>query len=122
MNLYGSLQSGGVLTALYPGESLALFAGMETPASGMKSLAFARAMGGAPADNGITFYASLLPAGSVVEIEGANENVDASYQVLATLSPDANGNASYTDIGRAAFFRAVLSTAGNTMPRVIAQR
>jgi hypothetical protein len=88
----------------------------------MKSLAFARAMGGAPADNGITFYASLLPAGSVIEIEGANENVDASYQVLATLSPDANGNASYTDIGRAAFFRAVLSTAGNTMPRVIAQR
>jgi hypothetical protein len=88
----------------------------------MKSLAFARAMGGAPADNGITFYASLLPAGSVVEIEGANENVDASYQVLATLSPDANGNASYTDIGRAAFFRAVLSTAGNIMPRVIAHR
>ena len=70
MNLYGSLQSGGVLTALYPGESLALFDGKETPASGMKSLAFARAMGGAPADNGITFYASLLPAGSVVEIEG----------------------------------------------------
>ena len=122
MNLYGTLQTGGVLTALYPGTSLTLFDGTETPVGGMKSLAFARAMGGSPADNGITFYASALPAGSVVEIEGANEDLEASYQVLQALSPDTNGNASYTDIGRAAFFRAVLSTAGNTMPRVIAQR
>ena len=112
------------LTSVISGESFTLFDGTETAAQGLKSVAFTR--GPAPgivADNGITFYVSGGPAGAVVEIEGANINADGDYVVLNSITLDANGNGAYTDIGRASFFRAVLSTyTSGPMPIVTAQR
>mgnify|MGYP003704400921 CR=1 FL=1 len=35
---------------------------------------------------------------------------------LSTITADANGNGAYTDIGRAAFYRAVLNYTSGTMP------
>lgn len=114
------------LTSVISGESFTLFDGTETAAAGLKSVAFTR--GPAPgivADNGITFYChgDATSAGQVVEIQGSNVDTDTAYVTLSSITLDSAGNGDYTDIGRASFFRAVLSTfASGTMPKVTAQR
>jgi nucleotide-binding universal stress UspA family protein len=76
---YGTPQAGGVLTALYPGDALQLFAA-ETPAAPQASLAFARACSPDGTDNGTTFqiaYASAPTAS--LQIQGSNVDADAAY-------------------------------------------
>lgn len=109
MAVYGVAQVGGVLTALYPGDSMVLFDGTETPASGLKSVAFNRGPSPSSDDAGSTFYIAGIPPQMTVDVQGANADVDGQYLTLTTLSPDANGNAAYTDIGRAAYFRLKVS-------------
>lgn len=117
MPLYGVAQSGysatsGLnLTSIVPGDSYTLFDGTETPASGLKSVAFSRGPAPGGADNGISFDISGMPSGSVIDIQAANQDVDGSYSsVSGSLTPDASGHATYTDVGRSAFYRAVLTT------------
>lgn len=44
-----------------------------------------------------------------VDVQVAGVDVDADYFSVATLSPDANGNAAYTDVGRSPFYRFKIS-------------
>lgn len=119
-----SATSGLNLTSVVPGDSFTLFDGTETPASGLKSVAFSRGYSPGASDNGISFDCSGMPSGSVIDIQAANQDLDASYSsVSGGLTPDANGNATYTDVGRSAFYRAVLTTyTTGAMSKVIAQR
>lgn len=126
--LYGAPQSGpspvsGLnLTSVCPGDSITLFDGTETPVQGMKSVAFSRGVSGT-ADRGTSFFASGMPAGSVLSVQAANQDLDGSYFTLYASAPDANGNFAYTDDGRAAYYRVVLSTyVSGAMPVVIAKR
>ncbi|MDE2099623.1 MAG: hypothetical protein KGL39_20390 [Patescibacteria group bacterium] len=123
MPTYGTPQAGGVVTSLSPGDKgYQLFNGTEVAAQGLKSVSVAR--GGAFAgDNGISFFASGMPLTSVIQIQASNDDVDGHYTVVGTINPDANGNGAYTDIGRAGFYRAVLSTyVSGAMPVVVADR
>jgi hypothetical protein len=134
MPVYGVAQAGynpapnqGLnLASLEPGESIVLFSGAETPSTGLKSVAFARGYSAGVADNGITFDATGMPSDMTIDVQVANNDIDAQYTSVATLSasttPD-TGNAAYTDTGRSAFYRLYVSayTAG-TMPKVKAQR
>ncbi len=129
--LYGTPQSGyngppnqGLnLASVPPGESYILFSGTETPSSGVKSVAIARGYSPGAVDDGMTFYCSGMPAGCTIDVQASNTDLDGDYLTLATLSGDANGNAGYTDTGRAAFYRAKISafTTG-AMPIVTVNR
>jgi len=128
MPLYGVPQAGSNpdltknLSSVGPGASYKLFDGTETPSSGLKSVAFALGeQGGNGGDK--TFWCSGMTAGSVINIEAANEDVDAQYSSISgDLTPDANGNVGYADDGESAFYRAVLTTSTGAMPKVIVQR
>lgn len=130
MPSYGVAQSGysatsGLnLTSIVPGDSFTLFDGTETPVQGMKSVAFSRGASPSGADNGTSFDISGMPSTAVVDIQAANIDVDSAYSsVSGNLTPDTNGNATYTDVGRSAFYRAVLTTyVSGAMPVVRAQR
>ena len=114
--LYGAAQSGGNLstpglniTALEPGSQLTLLSGTEAIVSGSASVSFSLAYhegGGFP----VTFNISGCPAGSIIEVEGAGADVAGDYTVFATITPDANGNAAYTDSGASPYRRVVVST------------
>jgi hypothetical protein len=130
MPTYGTPQAGSNsslgknLSAVCVGDTYILFDGTETAAGGLKSVAFARATQGS-GDNGITFQVIGAPAGSQVDIQSSNEDVDASYVNVETLTADSSGNANYTDTGRSPFWRAVLGSGGASpavMPKVIAER
>lgn len=129
MPLYGVFQAGSNsdlgknLSAVCIGDTYVLFDGTETPESGLKSVAMARATQGS-GDNGITFQMVGGSEGSTVDIQSSNEDVDASYVVVMTLTADGSGNANGTDVGRSPFYRAVLGTdtSPSTMPKVIAER
>ena len=112
------------IRAVYPGDSYTLFDGTETGAEGLKSVSFARAMSPSSDDAGCSFFVSGMEATTEVDIQGANEDLDGSYTTLNTITADAGGNGSYTDVGRAQFYRAVLSTygGGDDMPVVTVQR
>ena len=108
------------------GSSIKMFDGTETPAAGLKSIAFARGHQGS-SDKGVTFNISGMPAGMTIDVQIASINVDADYSSVATLSPSAgspdSGNSFYTDEGRSAFYRLyVLSYTSGTMPIAKAQR
>lgn len=108
------------------GRSLVMFDGTETPAIGLKSIAFARGTQGSD-DAGTTFDGSGLPAGMTIDVQVANLNVDADYHTVSTLSPSGgspdSGNIAYTDTGRSAFYRLYVSAyTSGAMPIVIAQR
>lgn len=127
--IYGTAQAGSNpvpgknLTSIGVGDSFTLFDGTEAPSAGLASVAFSRAMSPGAADNGVTFYATGMPSDAVIEVEGSNTDVDGDYLVLYAMNPDTNGNAAYTDNGRPAFYRAVLSTyTTGAMPVVKAQR
>ncbi len=127
--IYGAAQAGdntdlGLnLTALIPGEGMTLFDGTETPEEGLASVAFARGYSPSASDNGTSFFASGMAATTVVDIEASNVDDDALYTQVGQIGADMNGNGAFTDVGRAAFYRAKLSayTTGD-MPTVTAQR
>lgn len=128
--LYGVAQSGPNIVSpslniavLYPGDPYTLFSGTETPVQGMTSVAFQR--GPSPSgDNGISFFAQGMPSTSAIDIQASATDSDLDYQsVSGTLTPDANGNVAYTDVGRALFYRVILTTyVSGSMPVVKAQR
>ena len=112
------------------GQSLKMFDGTETPAVGLKSIAFARGTQGSD-DTGTTFDGSGLPAGMTIDVQVTNAPVnaaqDATFHTVSTLSPSGgspdSGNIAYTDIGRSAFYRLYVSAyTSGAMPTVIAQR
>jgi len=117
MPLYGVAQAGfngppnqGLnLTSLIPGESIVLFDGTETPSIGLASVAFARGYSPSANDAGTSFDIKGMPAGMTVDVQAANQNLDAAYCSFITLSPDSNGNANTTDPGRSAFYRLKIS-------------
>lgn len=123
MPVYGVAQAGGQLTSVIPGNGFTMFNGTETAVQGLRSVAFSRGYSPSGDDAGSTFYASGMPSGSVIQIQGSNTDLEADYLVIGTLTPDTNGNAAYTDIGRAAFYTGVLSTyTTGTMPILKVQR
>lgn len=102
-----SLYSPGFAKALYPGDYMTLFSGTEVAALGAASAAFARGSGAS--GSGQTFNLSGVPAGMTVDVQCAATDVDADYTSLVTLTPDANGNAAYTDEGYSPFYRYKIS-------------
>lgn len=104
MPAYGSQP----LKTLFPGESLVLFDGTETPSVGLASIAFAR--GTSPGgDEGSTFSLSGMPAGMTIDVQVSAFNNTADFTSVETLTPDANGNAASTDAGRSLFYRLSIS-------------
>jgi hypothetical protein len=109
---YGIPQAGGTLTALQPGDKLTLF-NAESPAPPQASVAFARGMGMMSADGGSTFHASFAtpPTAAVVNIQAANQDIDADYTNVGTLTfTGPQTDQAYTDVGRSAFYRAQLAS------------
>jgi|SRR5689334_738857 len=111
MPLYGINQAGSNpdlsknLTCVNVGDSYTLLDGTESiSGDAPKSVAFARGEQGS-GDNGMSFFASGMASTGSVDIEASNADVDALYTVVGSISPDANGNGAYTDVGRAAFYR-----------------
>ena len=123
MPAYGTPQAGGTITSIVPGDLVyKMFDGTETAAANLASVAIARGMG-AGADNGATFYATGIPSGCTIDVQGSNIDVAGDYLTLTTMSGDANGNAAYTDVGRPAFYRVLLSAyTSGAMPVVTVQR
>ena len=120
MPLYGVAQAGGVPTAVYPGDRFVLFNGTETPSAGLKSVAFNRAPGNGETNGQVftvTFSASPT---ATVQIQASNDDVDAHYQILSSITTQTGY---YADYGEFAYYRAVLSayTSGG-MPTVTVQR
>ncbi len=127
--LYGAAQSGPLtppglnVTVICPGDQIVLFDGTETPLLALTSVAFLRGPSRSMSDAGVTFYAYGMPVGTTIDIQGSNTDVDGDYLTLATLARDANGNAAYTDVGRAAYYRAKYSAyTSGAMAVVKAQR
>jgi hypothetical protein len=120
--VYGTPQTG--ITSLVPGDSMTLFDGTEAAAVGLASIPFSRGYSPSGDDAGSSFFVRGGAVTTAVDVQGANENVDAQYLTLDTLVPDANGNAAYTDIGRAAFYRYKISArgGGDPMPVCTVQR
>ena len=109
------------------GQSMQLFDGTETPAVGLKSVAFARGTKGSN-DAGTTFgNGSPVPAGMAIDVQIAQVNADANFETIATLAPSGgspdSGNVAYTDVGRSAFYRYYVSAySSGAMPIMVAQR
>jgi len=112
MPLYGVFQAGSNsdlsknLSDVQPGQSYVLLDGTEDFSEISKSVAFARGTQGST-DAGMSFYATGIPSGGQVNIEGANEDVDASYAIVNTIVDDGSGSGAggTTDAGRSAFYR-----------------
>lgn len=118
------------VTSLSPGDDYDLLDGTETVATGSKSVAFARATSRRDADNGASFYVTGCANGTQIEIQGSAgvpgsqtfnlANFDASFLALYDL---AAGNGTYTDIGRASFYRALVKVfVGGDAPVVRVKR
>ena len=100
------------------GRSMTLFDGTDANAP-LSSVAFARGHSPSAMDGGTSFFCSGM-GGESISIEASNTDVDGDYvDVSGSLTADGNGNAAFTDTGRAAFYR-VTKTAGT--PVVKAQR
>lgn len=127
MPIYGVPQAGynqganqGLnLTDLIPGESFVCFDGSESPAVNLASVAFNRGLAPAFTDQGITFYMNGAPPDMVIDVQGSNIDKDADYVTLGQLGPAATGSNTYTDIGRAAFYRVKITTASSGSPAVM---
>lgn len=130
MPAYGVPQSGynansaKNLTSLQPGDpGLVLWNGTETATTGAASVAFSRGPAVGGGDNGTSLDFTGVVAGTTVDVQVANLDVDGDYSTVSGgLTPDANGNCTYTDIGRSAFYRAILTVANGTMPKCVAKR
>ena len=120
MPLYGVAQAGGVLTAVYPGEKFTLFDGTESPAAGVKSVAFNRAPGNGITNGQVFTVGFPFAPTATVQIQASNDDVEAHYQTLATVTTQ---KGYYADYGEFRFYRAVLSAySSGSMPTVIVQR
>lgn len=119
---YNQADPGKNLAALYPGEPLTLLAGTEEMVQGDASVAFVRAMSISMNDGGTTFDAHGMTAADVIDVEAANVDDDDYYFSVGSISPDANGNGGFTDVGRSCFYRVKLTTLNGDVPEVIAQR
>ena len=109
------------LTTLLPGDRLALF-NAETPTAPQASVAFARGYAPQGQPPRITFtVAFAAQPTAVVQIQGANQDLDAQYQTLFSSAVN-DQTSSYVDNGCFAFYRARLDsqTAGGALT-VIAQ-
>lgn len=120
---YGVVQAGGVLTAIQPGDSIALFNAESPAAPPQASVAFCTGYspgGGAPAPILFTIDFAAAPTDSLV-IQGANQDIDANYQTLYTSTNRQHDF--YADAGGFAFYRAKLvsQSAGGAVT-VIAKR
>jgi hypothetical protein len=115
---FGPPNQGLNVVNLGPGDIVSLFDGTETPALNLASVAFSRGYSAGVSDNGTTFNISGIPAGMTVDVQvcsppaGGFSSVaamNAAFSSVITLTADANGNASYTDVGRSQFYRLLLS-------------
>lgn len=123
MPFYGVLQTGGVLTCVNPGDTYTLLNGTETYGSlPQASVAFSRGVGEGLQPSGIVFTISYpTTPTAVIEIQGSNQDIAATYQTLYTSNNLQNDY--YADAGLFAFYRAVLvSQSAGGSPTVIAQR
>jgi hypothetical protein len=103
---------------------LILFDGTETPATGIKSIAFSRGMTGST-DAGTTFSAVFGsdPTGTVIKVQGAATDVDANYVTLTTITATSLLGYTYTATDRSNFYRVIISTyVQGGMPVVTAER
>ena len=121
MPLFSTPQAGNVRTAVYPGDKYVLFDGTETPSVGLKSVAFNRAPGNMQSGNGMVFTVDFASAPTAtVQIQGANTDAEANYQILSTISTQ---HGYYADLGLFCFYRCVLSAYGaGGQPIVTVQR
>lgn len=108
-------------TEVVQGDKYTLFDGTETPASGTKSAAINIGVGYGKKPQVIVFTTQFGTSPTAeVDIQAANENVEASYQTIFTgggLQQEF-----YADQGGFAFYRANLSSyASGGMPKVIVQ-
>ena len=121
MPLFTTPQAGNVRTAVYPGDKYTLFDGTESPSAGLKSVAFNRAPGNGQSGNGMVFTVDFTSAPTAtVQIQGANSDIEANYQTLATISTQ---HGYYNDYAEFAYYRAVLSAySAGGQPVVTVQR
>lgn len=109
--------------SLVPGDKFTLFDGTETKAEGLKSMSFSRGYSPSGDDAGSSFLAAGMHEDDEIDIQVANNDVDAEYFAVGTIGPDASGLGAYTDIGRAGWYRAVLRVSGGgDMPTLTVQR
>jgi hypothetical protein len=110
MPIYGTVQGGGQLTQLSPGDSMALFAA-ESPAPVAASIPFCRAMSPSSDDAGTTFQIEWATAPTAVldsvAIQGSNVDTAAAYETLYVSNGGAQYD-NYTDLTRFLFYRAIL--------------
>jgi hypothetical protein len=125
MPLYSSQT--GMPTPVYPGQQFTLFSGTETPGASVTSTAFERAANwsGNPSPQVFAINFATAPT-AVVQIQASNDNVDAHYMTISTvtfpLNPVVN-NSWVADYGEFRYYRAVLSTySAGGMPVVTIQR
>ena len=119
MPLYGS--QSGMPTPVYPGQQFVLFDGTETPALGVKSVAFERVPNWDGHPSAMTFTAVFPNAPTAtVQIQASNDDIDANYQVMQSITTK---QGFYPDYGELRFYRAVLSAySAGLMPKIIVQR
>lgn len=117
MPLYSTPQSGPNsntalnITSLSSGDpEYTLLNGTETLAQGAASISFSRGYSAGVSDNGITFNATAMPSGCVIDIQVAPADVATQYTTIAQITGDANGNAALTDTGRSPFWRLYVSS------------
>lgn len=116
---YGTAQAGSYdppnqglnVTALIPGDRYTLWDAITPSGSGVASVAFSAAKSG-PVTAPIVFAAhwATAPTASVVNIEGANVDLDADYQILASILTGVLTNGYYADEGGFAFYRAKIAS------------
>ena len=104
---YNAPLPGSKITHIVPGQSFTLVDGTENPAAGLKSAAFHR--GRTPAGEAAgQLFTVAFPAAptATVQIQGSYTDVDADYQVFATITTVLGY---YPDLGQFSFYRSVLS-------------
>ena len=117
MPLYGSVKP----IYLYPGQQFVLFDGTESPAAGVKSVAFERAPNydGHPSPMAFTVVFPSAPT-ATLQIQASNDDVDGNYQVVQAISTQ---QGYYSDQGQFRFYRLDLSAySAGSMPTAIVQR
>lgn len=135
MALWGVAQSGPNvisslnLTSVVPGDVFSLLDGTEVIVTGSKSVAFSRGQGIAGTDAGSSFFITGCANSTQITIQASNGTP--TDPTLATLDASFldlpggvfTGNNSYTDVGRAAFYRVkVVVFAAGDVPVVIVKR
>ena len=117
MPLYGSVKP----IYLYPGQQFVLFDGTESPAAGVKSVAFERAPNydGHPSPMVFTSVFPNAPT-ATLQVQASNDDVDGNYQVVQAISTQ---QGYYYDQGEFRFYRLDLSAySAGSMPTAIVQR